>query len=221
MMDMIEGIETRRSIRAYKATPIPREIMEKILKAAAGSPSYQNTQPWEVTVVSGEKREELSRILYNLAKSDEPENPDLPRPQVWPPELESRSIEHREDRYKALGIDPSDRQQRRESRLNTFQFFEAPCVIFLFIDRTLTSWSIFDMGLFAQNILLVAHSFGLGICLQAMLSIYPDAVREFLGIPKSKQLVIGMSIGYPDLEAKANTLISSKIGLGDFTQWYD
>ena len=77
------------------------------------------------------------------------------------------------------------------------------------------------MGLFSQNIGLVAHSLGLGVCMQAMLSIYPDAVREFLGIPKSKKLVIGISIGYPNWEAQANTLISSKIRLDDFTQWYE
>ena len=89
------------------------------------------------------------------------------------------------------------------------------------MDRTLTSWSIFDLGLFAQSIVLAAHSFGLGSCLQAMLAIYPDAVREFLGIPREKLLVIGISLGYPDFEDRINAYQSGRVGLDDFVRWYD
>jgi len=55
-MDTIEAIESRRSIRAFKNTPIPKETLDKILKAASNSPSFTNTQPWEVAVVCGEKK---------------------------------------------------------------------------------------------------------------------------------------------------------------------
>lgn len=219
-MELLEGIETRRSFRAFKSTPIPEETIERILKVASRSPSYTNTQPWEVVVVSGKKKEELGRILYELAKSDATPNPDLPLPKTWPPELERRAKEHGTRRFKALGIEREDEQQRKELRLLNFNFYEAPCALFLFMDSTLTSWSIFDMGLFAQSILLAAHSFGIGSCLQAMLAIYPDAVREFLGIPKTKQLMLGISIGYPNLEARINSYQSTRVSLDDFVQWH-
>jgi len=90
-LELVEGIETRRSFRAFKSTPVPKEIIENILKAASKSPSYTNTQPWEVVVVSGKKKEELSRILYELAKSDVIPNPDLPIPKTWPALLEQRA----------------------------------------------------------------------------------------------------------------------------------
>jgi len=76
------------------------------------------------------------------------------------------------------------------------------------------------MGLFAQSLILAAHSFGLGSCLQASLASYPEAVREFLGIPRKKLLVLGISIGYPDLEAPINAYQSSRISLDDFVQVY-
>ena len=219
-MELLEGIETRRSFRAFKSTPIPEEIIKGILKVASRSPSYTNTQPWEVVVVSGKKKEELGRILYELAKSDVTPNPDLPLPKTWPPELERRAKEHGRRRFKALGIEREDEQQRKELRLLNFNFYEAPCALFLFMDSTLTSWSIFDMGLFAQSILLAAHSFGIGSCLQAMVAIYPDAVREFLGIPKTKQLILGISIGYPNLEARINSYQSTRVSPDDFVQWH-
>ena len=48
----------------------------------------------------------------------------------------------------------------------------------------------------------------------------PDAVRDFLGIPKTKKLIIGISMGYPDLEAKLNTYHSTRVGLDDFVKWH-
>ncbi|MFC2043861.1 nitroreductase [Chloroflexota bacterium] len=102
-----------------------------------------------------------------------------------------------------------------------FRFYGAPCLLFLFMDNSLTSWSIFDVGLFAQSLCLAAHAFGLGTCLQATLANYLDAVREFLELPKTKLLVLGISIGYPDFDAKINTYQSTRIGLSEFVRWYE
>ncbi len=218
-MELLKGIETRRSCRAFKSNPFPEETLRRVLEAASRSPSFSNTQPWEVAVVSGQKKDELARILYDLAKSDTTPNPGIPLPKTWPLELERRSKEHGARRFKALGIEREDEQQRKELRLRNLEFYGAPCSLFLFMDSTFTSWSIFDMGLFAQSILLAAYSYGVGSCLQAVLAHYPDAVRDFLGIPKTKQLVIGISMGYPDVEARINTYQSTRISLNDFVQW--
>jgi len=218
-MELIEGIETRRSIRAFKPEPVPKDLIERILTVAGKSPSYSNTQPWEVVVVTGDKKDELRQILCGLVKSDATPNPDLPSPQSWPPEIEKRSREHSARRFKAIGIERENTEQRLEMRLRNFEFYGAPCVLFLFVDNTLTSWSIFDMGLFAQNIILAAHSLGISSCLQAVLTHYPDAVKELLNVPKTKKLVIGISMGYPDLEARLNAYHSTRIEMDDFVRW--
>ena len=92
-MELLEGIETRRSFRAFRSTPIPEETIRKILEAASRSPSYTNTQPWEVAVVSGKKIEELRKVLLKVAESNVKPNPDLPTQRVWPAELEKRAKE--------------------------------------------------------------------------------------------------------------------------------
>lgn len=109
-MELLEGIETRRSYRAFRPTPVSKEIIEKILKIASRGPSYANTQPWEVAVVSGKKKEELSRILYLLADSGATSSADLPLPLSWPPELDKRTREHTAKRYKAIGVEREDEQ---------------------------------------------------------------------------------------------------------------
>jgi nitroreductase len=76
------------------------------------------------------------------------------------------------------------------------------------------------MGIFIQSLTLAAHGLGLGTCLQASLSYYPDAVRKTLNIPDSKKLICGLSLGYPDLDAPLNIYRSARKELKDFATWY-
>ena len=219
-MELIEGIEPRRSFRAFKPTPIPEATISAILKTATCSPSYTNSQPWEVAVVTGQSRDELARILYALAEADTPPKPDLPLPTSWPGEMTNRSREHGARRFEIMGIDRDDKQARKQFGLGNYKFYDAPCAFFLFMDSSLTQWSIFDVGMFAENLMLAGHNFGLGSCLQASLAHYPEAIRQFLKIPDSKKLIIGISVGYPDDDAKINTYYAQKAKPDDFTRWY-
>ena len=220
-MEILECIKTRQSTRAFKPNPITRDVMEKILQAVSNSPSYTNTQPWEVVVVSGEKKNELSRRLLELARAKAPTSPDLPMPKGWPPALEERSREHGARRLSTLGMARDDEEGREKLRLMNFEFYGAPCAVFLFIDGSLGEWSIFDLGLFTQNLILAAHSLGVESCLQASVTDYALEIKKFLGIAESKKLVIGISLGYPDEKAKLNTYHSLKQKPDEFTKWYE
>ena len=219
-MDLIEGIETRRSIRAFKDTSVPEEILNKILKAASNSPSYTNTQPWEAAVVCGKKKDDLSKTIYDLAMNKSETNPDLPTPRSWPPEHEARSTDHGARRLAAIGVERDDKSEREKMRLMNFKFYGAPCALFLFMDGSLNEWSVFDMGLFSQNLILAAHYFGVESCLQASVTNYAPAIKSFLGIPESKKLVICIALGYPDKEAILNTYRAVKLTPEEFIKWH-
>ncbi len=61
-MDAFEAITTRRSVRSYEETPVPKEKLERILEAARLAPSANRVQPWHFIVVTdAEKRKELSK----------------------------------------------------------------------------------------------------------------------------------------------------------------
>jgi len=220
-MEILDGIETRHSIRAFKPNPITRDVMEKILQAASNSPSYTNTQPWEVVVVTGKKKDELGRKLLELAKAKTPTSPDMPIPKSWPSAMEVRSREHGARRLNTLGMARDDQEGREKLRLMNFEFYGAPCAILLFMDGSLGEWSIFDMGLFAQNLILAAHSLGVESCLQASVTNYALEIKKFLGMAESKKLVICISLGYPDEKAKLNTYRSLRQKPGEFTKWYE
>ncbi len=220
-MEILEVMKTRQSIRGFKPNPIPQDVIKKILEAASTSPSYTNTQPWEVVVVTGKKKDELSRKIFEMAKAKAATHPDLPPNKSWPAALEKRSREHGERRLSALGIARDDEAGREKLRLGNFEFYGAPCALFLFMDSALGEWSIFDMGVFAQTLILAAHSLGIGSCLQASVTNYAPEIKKFLGIGGNKKLVICISLGYPDGTAKLNSYRSQRQKQDEFTKWYE
>ena len=210
-MDAIECIKTRMSIRKFKPNPVPLEILKNVINTAKWSPSYKNTQPWEVIIISGKKKEELSKTLVELLERNTKPSPDIPEPLSWPPAIEARITALMKKRSELTGVDMFSLEALRRAKLANFQFYGAPHGIFLFQDSSLTAWSIFDMGLFAQSFMLAAHAYGLGTVPQAFLTDYAQHVKQFLGILESKRLVLGISIGYPDLESPMNKFRPGRI----------
>jgi nitroreductase len=207
-------------MRAFLSKEVEKPLLEKMLKSAGCSPSYMNTQPWEVFVVTGEKKDGLSAALLKAAENNEPPRPDFPFPAIWPEEQTKRSTTHRLRRFEALGIDPNDKEKLRASYLRNFQFFDAPCGVFIGLDKSLNTWSIFDLGLFVHGFLMVLHANGLGGCPQAMLAAYPDIVRQQLEIAGNIKIAIGISLGYPDYNAVINKYNSQRIDINEFVHWY-
>jgi nitroreductase len=61
IMDVLEAIRDRRSIRKYKDTPVEEEKVKVILEAGQWAPSASNKQPWHFIVVRDEQmREKLA-----------------------------------------------------------------------------------------------------------------------------------------------------------------
>jgi nitroreductase len=76
--------------------------------------------------------------------------------------------------------------------------------MYLYQDSSLSEWSLFDLGLFAQTLMLAAHAKGIGTVPQGFATDYAQQVKEYLGIPADKRLVLGISMGYPDMTAPVN-----------------
>lgn len=218
-MDAVECIKTRMSIRKFKPESVSREVLMSVFDTARRSPSYKNSQPWEAVIVSGAKKNELSKRLVDVFEKGEKPKPDIPEPSSWTPRIESRIKELFRKRSEHFGIDFSDPAYIKKAKIANFRFYGAPHGIFLFQDTTLPQWSLFDMGLFAQSLMLSAHAHGLGTVPQAFLTDYSDVVKGFLEIPESKRLILGISIGYPDPGDKANSLRTDRVDVNEIVKW--
>ena len=203
-MNAIECITNRRSIRAFQDKPVSQDLLREIIATACWSPSYKNSQPWQVLVVSGEKKEGLSQMMVDLLDNGTPPEPDLPAPESWP-EAEQARIDYLMAKRKELtGMDLTDPSVVARAKKANFCFYGAPHAIYLYQDSSLSSWSLFDLGLFAQSLMLAAHAKGLGTVPQGFVTDYSQAIKKYLNIPEHNRLVLGLSVGYPDMTAPAN-----------------
>jgi len=220
-MDAIQCIETRMSIRGFKKEPVARELLKKVIATACHSPSYKNSQPWEIMVVSGKKKQELSAILVDLLDNGTPSCPDLAEPESWPEAEQQRITELFAKRKELTGIDLTAPEIIVKAKKANFRFYGAPHGIFLYQDNSLSEWSLFDLGLFAQSLMLSAHAYGLGMVPQAFLTDYSENVKKYLDIPENKRLVLGLSVGYPDLDSPANGFLTPRSPAAEITTFVE
>jgi nitroreductase len=203
-MDAVDCIKNRMSIRGFKREPVAKELLTEIIDIARWSPSYKNSQPWEIVVLSGAKKEGLSKVLVELQESGTEPCPDLAAPESWPEAEQTRITQLFARRKELTGIDLADPAMIVKAKKANFRFYGAPHAVFLFQESSLSQWSLFDLGLFAQSLMLAAHARGLGMVPQAFTTDYARDVKKYLDIPASKRLVLGLSLGYPDMDSPAN-----------------
>jgi len=218
-MNVKESIEKRKSIRAFQKTAIPKEVLEEILRVALRSPSWGNTQPSKITVVGGEVLQAMIRDFLQKASSGEASQTDLAFPKDWPEEQGRYYRENGKKLFAFLNISRDDKDKKNAHFLNMFRFCGAPQAIYIHMDRKLGPYSIFDAGLLAENIALLATEKGLGTCFLAVSINYLNVVRLYTGIPESDQILIGMAIGYPDEGAMINEFCSERQPLENAVRW--
>ena len=218
-MDIIETIKIRKTIRAFLPKPVSKEILEELLEAARHSPSWANTQPWEMAVLGGDVIGEVKAALIDVATSGETPGSDIPQVRFEDPYL-SRSRGVGAGLYEALGIGREDQEKRQEWALQGRKFFDAPAALIFYLDANLGTWSMLDLGLFAQSVMLAALNFDLGTSSLAVVAAYPKILRRILSIPESKKIAFGMAIGYPDWEHPANKFQSKREEVDNFAHWY-
>jgi nitroreductase len=64
-LEVFEAVQRRKSIRSYEPTPIPKDVMERIMESARISPSASNKQPWHFIIVTdAEKKKTLSKGTF-------------------------------------------------------------------------------------------------------------------------------------------------------------
>jgi nitroreductase len=220
---VLDAIASRRSVRAFRSDPVPREVVERILAAAARAPSGTNMQPWRVRVLTGAAKARLSKAVWDAAMNEpEPHKSEYAYyPAQFPEPYLSRRRKVGWDLYGLLGIKKGETDKMRLQHGRNYLFFGAPVGMICTIERVLEIGSWLDHGMFLENIMVAARGFGLHTCPQAAFAPYHKVIRRELGIPESEMVVCGMSLGYEDTSAVENTLRTERDPLGGFVEFRD
>jgi nitroreductase len=217
------AITTRRSLRAFLPTPVPRASIEAILSVAARAPSGTNTQPWKVYVLTGEAKTGLSRKI--LAAFNDPAEREKHTEEYayYPTEWKSPFVDRRRkvgwDLYGLLDIAKTDKARMHAQHARNYDFFDAPVGLMFTIDRVMRQGSWLDYGMFLQSIMVAARGRGLDTCPQAAFMQFHRIISEHIGAPENEQVVCGMSLGFADPNAVENTLVTEREPVASFARF--
>jgi nitroreductase len=214
-------LAARYSCRAFQSELVPRPIIERVLAAAQKTASWCNSQPWQVTVLSGGAARTFADAMYKAASDGAPHAGDFPFPREYRGVYLERRRESGFQLYGALGIARGDKAAYRKQALENFRLFGAPHVAIITSDEALGVYGAVDCGGYVSNFMLAAQAAGLATIPQAALAGHSDVVREHLDIGEDRRVVCGISFGYPDETHPANSYRTIRAGIPDAVTFID
>lgn len=220
-MNVDEAITSRKSVRRFLPTPVPRETVEHVLEVAARAPSGHNVQPWRVYALAGEPLAKLGDAVLHAARTEADKH--LPEYEYYPTKWVEPYIGRRRATgfglYAALGIARDDAARREAQMLRNYVFFDAPVGLMVTLDRRLETGSFMDLGMFIQSIMIAARGQGLHTCAQAAFAWYHKVVRAHLPLADHELLTCGISLGVEDPAAPENAFITTREPVEAFTHF--
>lgn len=221
-MNIYEALRKRKSTRAFLDKPVSREKLVNILKAARHAPSGTNAQPWQVAVVTGRKKDELASAMTEAFQKDGIGTMDYQYyPQNWKEPYKKRRVSCGALLYAALNIERRDRAGRLLQWAANYRAFDAPVMLFFFMDPIMQKGSFLDYGMFIQSVMLAALEEGLATCPQAALGQYPELIKDALGYEQDTILLCGMALGYEDTNAPVNNYRTPREEVEIFTRFFE
>ncbi len=209
MLSVTQALKQRSSKRAYENKSVPKEIQEKILEAAAQTPSGANMQPWITYAVSDEQtlKEIGDAIIAKMDAGIENEQFIQYYPLKWVNPYKKRRLETGMGLYKLMDVDRKDYEKRTQMWKDNFRWFGAKTVFFVFTDKANiegAQGALIDCGAYMQSIMLAAQEFGVDSCPQGATTEFGKVVAEVLKVPDNLALLYSVVLGYADKNAKIN-----------------
>ena len=194
MSHLLDELRKRRSVRKYQARPVPQQLIKEVLLAAGCAPSAHNAQPWRfIVLVDPQVKRRLADTMANAWAADIAKDGSKVEPETFKLRVE-RFATAPALVLACLSMEGmakfSDRGRQRCERDLALQSLAAAL----------------------QNLLLAAHSLGLGACWFGAPAFCKERTREVLEIPDEVEPEALIAIGYPAEEPSA----PPKKQLGDY-----
>jgi len=226
MSTIIEAINNRTSKRRFLDKKVPKEIQEKILKAAAMTPSGANMQPWSVYAISNKDilKEIGDAIIEKMDAGVEHDQFIQYYPINWVNPYKKRRITTGVGLYKLMDVDRKDTAKRVDMWKDNFRWFGASTVFFIFTDSANidnSQGALIDCGAYMQTLMLAAQEFGVDSCPQGSTTEFGKVIAKVLDTPPNLSLLYSVVLGYADKEALINTYQPERVALEESVTFID
>jgi nitroreductase len=184
-MDAFEAITQRHGVFRFKAEPVKRALIERVLQAAISAPSPANTQPWEIVVVDDP---DLTQLIAQYLVETQAEF-------VFRHLLQTPApfIEHLLKLYEAFNQIPCFIILCRHQRTELAESDHAD---------TLRDWDLCSLGAAMANLMTAATALGLGTRWFGNPMMNPAPLRGLLKIPEHVEIVAVTPLGHHDERPK-------------------
>ncbi|MGY6534051.1 MAG: nitroreductase [Pararhodobacter sp.] len=213
-------LTARRSVRGYLPQPLDPALIRTVFELASLAPSNCNVQPWETHVVSGDSLRALGAAMMARARTGRPAAPDIPMSGGYTDVWRARQIGSAKALYGAMGIARDDQEGRTTAFLRNLDAFGAPHAAFVYLPAPFDLREAADLGGYAQTLMLAMASRGIASCAQGALSLYPELVREHLGLQEGPKLIMGIAFGLEDPDHPANAARTDRAALEDLVSFH-
>jgi len=218
-MSATEAVTSRRSIRAFTDQPVPDETLRTILSDASRAASGTNIQPWHLTVLQGQAKDDLIDAVHAAFDAGESESDDAYYPSEFVEPYKARRRKIGWDMYGLIGIERGEHEKMAAQARQNYEFFGAPVGIIFSMHQTMNYGGWMDLGLYMGNLMTLAREHGLHTCPQAAWLEFENVVHEHLGLPEEQKVIVGMSLGYEDTSAVINELRTERAALDEFVDF--
>lgn len=213
-MTLSKLLTSRYSCRAFLPDQVDEATIDTLFGLAQLTPSWCNTQPWQVYLTSGAATTAFAEALSMHAASQPPES-DLPLPGTYTGVRDERRREAGHGLYATLGIERSDRDARAAQMMRNFTFFDAPHTAVVTASSELGVYGAVDCGAYVSTLLLAAQELCLGAVAQGAIAFHSGFVRSWLSIPEDEDIVCAISFGHADPDARVNAFRTTRADARD------
>ena len=218
IFDFKELMKKRHSARYFLSKPIPEEILKEIMSTSLLTPSWGNSQPWNIYIASGNtlegirkdwiaKNKEVTKWYYDINAGHRTD-------------FSERCQENINKVLKEFSDVLKDRNLKEFMEVN-YIIFNAPTVVYITVPKKRTEYNIFDTGALEMSIILSAKEKGIDSVPAYEIIKYTDIIRKYMKVPENEDIIIGIALGYEDKYNALNKIRSVKLTLDEACHFYN
>jgi len=208
-MEFKEVVNKRHSVRNFKEDEIPVEVLEDIVRTAGRTPSWENSQPWNVYIATGETLRKIKEIWIAKYADKIKGSPDMPTGHRT--NFSERSQKNMADFMSYVADYTGDPDIVHFLHMNE-KLFDAPALVYLTLGKGHTGWPIYDLGAFGMTLMLAAKDHGVDSIPAYEIVKFPEELRPLLSVPEDEEIIMGIALGYA-AEDNLNGLASPRLPL--------